>query len=1436
MVKLDYLEPFEAYKVKPPMIVPENTKNRKKFCSFIIVAPSIEAEMRYLVSNLDIKFRYLTKYFIDKRWDFTLYGQGRKVFKLNEDGDITELLTRYKKGNLKSVDGITSYLGSTKVRPLKDMNVLVEFNYVTEAIMNNPKDRRQPRLKGMAVMNELERVYKSACNTSVIADGSAYLGQYSPSIILPIDLWMEPSDFSNPGMIFKPINKNMMAQIISALCDPAMLKKFEHATFYLIYKNIVLPISPSKIPADAKDDFIEDCIRTFFNKSRTIRDGALLDMSDDEPIHDTSVSKLKVAEEKTKEDIAVDTVAKKSGTDPDKISDKEKAAVKKVVKKANPELKEKKTEGVQTVEEMIEEEPEIDISDAFVDNIDDSETDIVLAAKMAGQSVQSYQRNEQLKEKYKELKLGNTSLEQVIKEEKSYTIPETKIAAKTIHEDMKTVKASQFEKSYNENLAAKDLVSILMHFSRCSPALFLNKDIQIEDVSTPTDRVLKYTVEFEDENRKRHRIVFKLPKMYKERYFYLNDQVLNITHQKFPYPVTKVSPNKCQAVSNYNKIFTERYGGNISPRITRIKKVFSGPNCPRFAKSERGDATSLNKHYLTTIEYDEIGSTILKLSFAKNTADITRIYFSVDDARVVVDMKNVPALSAINEESELIPLATRQTKNGSSNTKEYYFISGTTNKVYDSKGTAYGELSEFIITAASWYDDKILETFNEVSPGTKFVYSRSTVMAEDIPTIIMLGAADPGGLIAVLDKAQIKYEFTEKRPAIDKDVQGAIPFEDGWLVFDRYPYENSLLLNGLSVIPTKEFKFFDMGTREAYVEIFDLLYGRRNLVDGLRSFYYLFIDPITEDVLIRLKMPTDFTRVMLYCNDILADNTFQIDSDYHNSRLRSNEVVYAYLYKELADAWGRYKDGKTEKMSIPEDIILKLCMTSNIIDPHSELNLVLETENDRQVKLKGPSGMNEDHSFTLEKRAYHPSMMGVVGMNSTPSGEVGINRHLTLNANITDARGFIEIEKKEGYEGSEIMTPGELLQSFGPESADIERVAMAISQSKHVVPVEKPCATPMSYDMERVVPYLSTDFAFIAKKNGKVEAIENDVMIIKYDDGTVDDVDLSERPAKNTDGGFYIMNQLTSDLKPGSRVKEGQIVAYDPKYINDNDFFGDPLANVGTMARVAIETNGGVYEDACFITDTLAHEMATKITRQKRVVLSKFANIKYMVKVGQHVNANDPLLTFDDTQDEFTSQLLASMAEEIGDADEVIATNAPVISKVTGVIKDIRIYYTTDPEEMTPSMKKVIDNYAKNASKREKTISKHKDLYDANTMVKTSSRLTPDSRGKVKGVKLEDGIFIDFYIEYLDIMAPGDKLSYFTALKGIVSDIIPEEYAPYTEGNPDRKIDACLSCIGVYKRMCLDCLKVGMGCKILIEKKNQLKNKYHDRIKNELKK
>lgn len=66
--------------------------------------------------------------------------------------------------------------------------------------------------------------------------------------------------------------------------------------------------------------------------------------------------------------------------------------------------------------------------------------------------------------------------------------------------------------------------------------------------------------------------------------------------------------------------------------------------------------------------------------------------------------------------------------------------------------------------------------------------------------------------------------------------------------------------------------------------------------------------------------------------------------------------------------------------------------------------------------------------------------------------------------------------------------------------------------------------------------------------------------------------------------------------------------------------------------------------------------------------------------------------------------------------------------------------------------------------------------------------------------------------------------------------IIPKGYEPYTDFNPERKIDTAIAMVGMYKRMCLDFVKVGGLTKFLVEMKRKHKNQFGQRVKDELKK
>ena len=1417
LLKLSVLKPFTFYRSKSPILLPIDVRKPQRNSLFTVLAPTALDAIKW-ASDVDnvVRFKDLGNYFIPKHFEGKLFGTSSIRRNPAEEFKIPEFLEAMKsEGSQFDKINFVSYKSNMKTDVLRGYNVYYDSSYLIQLVLENPKDHRLLSKK----MEELAPMLTAHLH----GDKKLYhLDKYPiNTVLIPVNLWSENIKDLN---IFKKTSKDLLGQFVNLFSsDEAFKNMFGGYRVLLVNHNEIMVLDPALIPDDAKDGFIFNTIKMFLKRCKST--DTKIETESDSP---EEAEEIAQAENVSKRENTTEKVIK--AVIPDKAT-VPKETVKKVAAAvaASAAAKPGKPAPKIRVVPVVSDDTgsEIEPEKVTVSNPEEAEetgekkltaAQIITQARLSGQSIGNYQRNELLKERYKDLQIDNRPIQEVIKSEEKYVIPKKKVKANTINPAYKELRAYNFEKAYNDNLFMHDLARILLHFSKCSPALYLLNDPVIEDISTDIDKLYMVTVEYEDENRRRHKFKFRLPKMYQDRYLFLSEQKWNIIHQKTPFPVTKIGPDRAQVVSNYNKIMMERYGQNVSAKITKLKKILEGANCPKHVKPIRGDVSRLNKAHLTTIEFDELGS-----KFNKITVDGTSIYFSVDDAAAIVPPHTNKS------DNTLYPIAANR------RSEKYYYLSGTTNHVFDADDNDLGELSDWLVDLISEKHPEFKDQFDDVSAGTKFMYVRGKISGTWVPLILIMCAADPGGLTAVMDKAKLNYTFTPSRPRnLDVNNKGVIAFTDGYLIYDRYPYENSLLMNGLSVIPAKTYSYYDMGNRDTYVEIFDLLYKRRNLIDGIENFYYLEIDPITEDVLNHLGMPTEFTSLLLYANGVMADNAYAMDSAYEQCRLRSNEIVMARLYDLLAKAYELFKN-KDEKFSIKENALVKALLEERIVDPHSKLNIALELEGDNQVKLKGPHGMNEERSFTLEKRAYHPSMQGIIGMNSAYSGEAGINRHMSLNSNVIDARGFVQPNKKD-YDGTELETPAELLNTFDVESSDPERVAMAISQAKHCVPVVDSQPSLVTYDMERVAPYMSNDYTTVAKNSGVVKEIANDIMIVQYDDGTYQDIDLGESPNKNTDGGFYIMNQQITDLKVGDRFEADQIIAYDPKAISDKDMFGDYLADTGTLARVAIVSNGAVYEDATYLTDDLAERMSTYITIDKTVHLSRFSNVKKIVKKGQHVQANEPILYFEEADDVFSSQMLQQIAEESEDEDEITASMAPVFSKVTGVIKDIKIYYICDIDEMSPSLQKLVRSYNAEVSKRHKTIEKYIDPRDAQTIVPPCEKVTPDSTGRVKGKKMPKDIMIEFYIEYRDKMSGGDKMSNMYALKGVCCDIIPKGLEGFTEFNPERKIDAYLSAFGLFKRMVFSLEKTGALTKILIEKKRLMKNKYLDRINEEINK
>lgn len=637
-----------------------------------------------------------------------------------------------------------------------------------------------------------------------------------------------------------------------------------------------------------------------------------------------------------------------------------------------------------------------------------------------GKSSASTKRDEELRAKQKNLQLKDVTLKDLEKiQSATITLRETDVSSKvqSTNKNVHTVRYPDFEKSYNETLYKKDLTDTFTCLNDKSIPVFV-KDIKVEDTSNELNLKETYTVTLEDSNRVRHTVKVDMPLFIDDKFMYLGGNRKLIVKQLAMKPVVKTGPNSVQICTNYKKMFLRRYGQKISPKIEKLNKLLSSDKKYTGLTFSRGNHHTENIKYKSSIEYDELSGLYDKIT--------------LPGCKLLFNQKEV------NQELDKLKITLKDDELciGFKGTKP--IIMNLDTHSVDGK-----DIVDIILEHAP---KQFVEDFDVTSVGKKFMYTRVKVMRREIPLALLVCFYE--GISTVLKKANIKHYFSDTRPRVNKDIEGVVEFSDGYLIYDKYPFENSLIMNAFESIPTKAFSYADLDSRDAYLDIFDALFGARSLGSYLLNYYDFMIDPITKEVLQDLGYPTEIVDLILFANKLLVDNASTKEYDMNIYRVRSNEIINVYLYNAIADAYTTYKQTSNNKnpikISVPQDVVLKQILTAQTVEDYSILNPIVELEKSRAITPKGPSGLNVDRAYTEEKRSYDKSMLGIIAVSTSPDAGVGVMRQMSLEPNIRGPRGYIDIKKDNLDELKDVnlFSPAELLSPLGVTRDDTIRTAI----------------------------------------------------------------------------------------------------------------------------------------------------------------------------------------------------------------------------------------------------------------------------------------------------------------------------------------------------------------------------------------------------------
>lgn len=1121
--------------------------------------------------------------------------------------------------------------------------------------------------------------------------------------------------------------------------------------------------------------------------------------------------------------------------DEDLFSDEEESENNETKDEGNPEDDDEELEGRQYAEEQKAEQDE-EHKKAIINSIRET---------IEGKITEKQRKYlDSIKDKYKSIKFDeNETLEDVLERADTIAIDLNDNNLRIKSKDFNKSILTDFTKSYTSKTLSKDIVSTVKSFSDENKSnQLIIVGFEKKDVSDQFNKLERYKFELKDKTGKSHNITFKMPIIDEDGFMYINGNKKLLKKQWILKPVTKTAPDDVYVMSNYNKVHIFRSGTVVNKNTIGLDKflkeiLLNQQEYSGKINVERGDNVKNNIEFNTSIEYDNIAEKYNSIVLNKKDLPNSCIfYFNQNEIRKEITNLNLK----FDPNWTKLPVGIK-------------WIKGTPNllvtDVVDTSDSIIKIISDNINEYFKDSDEpKLLDKcISSIKSDSKKMCSKIEVQSKTLPLIIFLSGMF--GFTEVLNKSGIKTVFIKKGTNkneiseenlkfISKSDINSVKFMDGSLYYETYPIDESLFMNGLKEIKPEELNLEDLDNMGTYVDYTFKVFKSRNLIRGWIAFRDMFLDPKTVECLNALHLPTDMIELFMYANSLLQNNAYNYSSDVSSWRIRDYEMLNSFLYESISENYRQYmQKGKSRYgFSIPEDDVLTRLNKSFVIDNYDSTSPANELKERGTITYKGPNGINSDRAFTLDKRGQDASGIGTVAISSPDNSNVGIVKQLTANPRIINTLGFVE-STTENNDSSNL--PASSLVSY--EEACIpfinhdnpQRIGFATGQTKHVVPAKYFDPPMIGTGAESILPYVvSNSFGYKASEDGKIIKVdeENKFVIIKYKSGTLKRVDFGEGYDKNSD--FYLQNNIECNVKEGQTVKKGSIVTYNKDYFKK--YMGRLVYTQGAMARVAIHEGEVTEEDSSAISWRLSAKLATTVIKRKQIIIGINANIVSHLNIGDYVLYGDPLMIYENSENKDDDMALLEL---LGDADESVLDKIArhkASANYTGVIKDIKIYWSVDPDQMGESTRKFVKQYI---SKIKKDISSEEAATgkpsDKRRIIEVSKPSGP-MKDRINGVVLpkEGGILIEYFIEHTADKRPGDKVSCHSSLKTVINKVMEKEECAYRINQKSKfnVIDFIQSSAGVMKRMVTSIYLTGFTNKILFERGKEIASDFLEEI------
>lgn len=880
----------------------------------------------------------------------------------------------------------------------------------------------------------------------------------------------------------------------------------------------------------------------------------------------------------------------------------------------------------------------------------------------------------------------------------------------------------QFNRKYINNVLPKDIVSNVVSIQRAGVVV---EDYRVEKVIDAANRLQIHTLKLTPVKGRTSTIRFTTPLLDEDGYWTANDIRYGMRKQRVDLPIRKTAPDTVALTTFYGKNFVRRsqsqsanWSGWLSDQIVANGLSVDNPTLRDLKFSNVFDPTEkLPRDY-----------TIIAKRLSGFTAGSVVYNFDVSKVNEFFDKEEVKEL----HKQSLTPVGKSK---GATYGMDAYSI------IY--KKTASGIEEVGRMTEVLGIDtDKAPKEFTELS-----------MMGKSIPLAIIF--AYYLGIENMLREFNVSYRTADASERVPKDEGDmVITMKDSKLVLTFDNNEQELIFQGFKsyLKLMRDYTLHDYNQKDVYLNLIQKDGLSIRYLNELDLMDAMFVDPVSERLLKKMKEPTHFKGLLKRANELVTLDNHKPETDMNEMHIfgyqRIAGAVYTGLVRGVRDHNNR--PGSNKKIDIPSSEIWSSIAQDPSVMPASDAN-PMQSVKEADVVTFGGNGGRSRRSMVKHTRQFLESDLGVISGDTVDSGDVGITSYMSANPIFEDIDGAVRDIPRDKLDVSQYISSAVALAP-GSLYDDDKRANFVGIQHGSGMAADGYEVPSFRTGYEKLVAHRTgSTQAVVADYDGKVLSIDEYGITVEYDGKpkVVKSYPIGKTFGKHE--GAVFPHELVANVKKGQKFSKGAVLTYNKKFF-EPDIFNPTQVNwkLGVYANVVLLEGVDTLEDSSAISPWLSEKLRAQTTKVKNIAIRFDQAVHNLVNVGDDLNPDDHLCLIEDGLTAGNQGFSSDSIETL----KRLASQAPQ-AKVQGRVDRVEVFYNGDFEDMSESVLEIV----KKSDRRRKKEAKASPIELAET-----GRV--DSTLRIDGNPVElDTMIIRVYLTQDVAAVGGDKAVFANQMK-----------------------------------------------------------------------